>query len=257
MKYQEIEIQKIEIPQDMVRESIDMDHVNELKESIEDIGLINPITVYERDGKYRLVAGFHRLHAYKELGREKIPCMVLNTEKERDVEIQITENISRKNLTPLEEALAYKRLIDEKKYSQERIAKMIGKTAQYVYLKLAILDYHPAVLEALQENKINEAQARELEKCKDEKRKMDFLEDAVERGVSCTTLREWVKIANEVKEIEENPSYTPENQEIKPPEYPKGVCFGCGEMHPYVFMHPVHFCNKCWEIVNKEKERGD
>lgn len=102
--------------------------LEDLKQSIKEKGIITPITVRPfRDG-YQLIAGERRLRAVQELGLEGIPAFVLRVDNDEEMlELALIENIQRENLNPIEEALAYQRLIDECHLTQEQVAKNVGK----------------------------------------------------------------------------------------------------------------------------------
>ena len=103
--------------------------ISDLVASISEHGLIQPLVVESIDSKgFRLIAGERRFHACKEAGLDVVPAMVRTVKDQQRLEIQIIENLHRKDLDPFEEAMAYKRLMDEFNLTQEQVAKRVGKS---------------------------------------------------------------------------------------------------------------------------------
>lgn len=130
------------------RMSFDQQKLEELAESIKALGIIQPLTVNELDGKYTLIAGERRYRAAGMAGQPTVPCRVLHLSEEQALEAMLVENIQREDLNPMEEAKAYKRLLAFPFATQVSVAKRVGKSQQHVneYLQLTEL---PADLQRL------------------------------------------------------------------------------------------------------------
>ena len=154
-------------------------NIDELMESIKAHGIINPITVANDFGmatNYRVIAGFRRLAAAKQLGLKKIPCHVVDKDAEGFDEIPLSENITRMDMTPYEECMAVKSLSNSKK-TPAAIAKHFGRTLRWVLVRKKLADAGDKVLKKVKEGVIELAQAakiadlpdnvfkRELESC--------------------------------------------------------------------------------------------
>lgn len=127
----------------------DLGDLAPLKASIAEYGLLQPIIVQEDGAQYRLIAGERRFRASQALGLKKIPVVVRSVEEQARLEIQIIENLHRKDLNPIEEARAYRRLADEFGLSQRQLAQKLGKSPAYVNETLRLLDLPEDLLEAV------------------------------------------------------------------------------------------------------------
>ena len=143
------------------RKTFNEDALNELAESIKNYGVFQPIIVKKGIKGYDLIAGERRLRASRIAGIEKIPAIVKEFTDEQMREISLLENIQRENLTPIEEAISYKKILDMG-YTQEALAKKIGNKQSTIANKVRLLNLTDEVQEALLENKISERHARSL-----------------------------------------------------------------------------------------------
>ena len=144
------------------RRRFDDEALAELSESIKTYGILNPLTVRLRGGKYELVAGERRLRAAKLAGLQEVPCILLDVNMEDASLIALVENIQRRDLDFIEEAAGINQLIRMFGMSQEEAARRIGKSQSAVANKLRLLKLPPDVLEALRENGLTERHGRAL-----------------------------------------------------------------------------------------------
>lgn len=148
MKLIEIDIKLIDEDTDQPRTQFDKASIEELAESISEVGLLNPIKVYKaKHGRYKIVFGNRRYKALKLLGFRKIPCILSDNTDELDIYFeQLTENIQRRDFTPVEEALGFEKLLDGKwKVSKKYLSGRLGKTEKYITNKLSLLVFGPEV----------------------------------------------------------------------------------------------------------------
>lgn len=137
--------------------------LQELKYSIEENGVIQPITVRPVDDHFELVSGERRLRAVTEIGMEKVPCYIRHIEtKEEMLELAIIENVQREHLNPIEQAIAYQRLIDECKLTQDDVAKKIGKERSTITNIIRLLKLPKSIQQSVQAREISMGHARSL-----------------------------------------------------------------------------------------------
>ena len=148
----------------------------ELSDSIKKHGVIQPIVVRAVGDKYEIIAGERRYKASVLAGKETVPVIVKNLSDKDSAEIALIENIQRKNLSPIEEALSYKKRLDIGDITQEQLAVKLGKSQSSIANKIRLLNLSDEVQEALLENKISERHARSLLKLKTSKEQNEMLD---------------------------------------------------------------------------------
>lgn len=138
----EIDIDRIVPNQDQPRKHFDKERLDVLSKSIEDHGVLQPIILRAFKTGYEIVAGERRWRASKQAKLKVIPAIILNVDEEKFVEIALIENLQREDLNAIEEAMAYRSLMDKHNYTQEKIAEVVGKSRSYIAntLRLISLD---------------------------------------------------------------------------------------------------------------------
>ena len=147
------------------RKNFDEDNLEDLSNSIKERGVIQPIIVRRSnndDAKYEIIAGERRWLAARKAGLHSIPVVVTEADDLKSLEFAIVENVQRHDLNPLEEALGYKRLIDEFSYDQEKVSKFIGKSRSYITNSLRLLNLPKEILNYLEEKKLTSGHAKIL-----------------------------------------------------------------------------------------------
>lgn len=144
------------------RLKFDEEKLSELSDSIRKYGVIQPIVVRPVNGKYEIIAGERRYKASMMAGRTTIPAVIVNLSDRDSEEIALLENIQRQQLSPIEEAVSYKRILDMGYITQDELAKKLGKAQSTIANKVRLLNLDDEVQEALLENKISERHARSL-----------------------------------------------------------------------------------------------
>ncbi len=147
------------------RKNFDEQNLIDLTNSIKERGVIQPIIVRESKSdnkKYELVAGERRWLAAGKAGLHDIPAIVVDADDLRSLEFAIVENVQRHDLNPLEEALGYKKLIDEFSYDQEKVSKFIGKSRSYITNSLRLLSLPVEVLNLVEKQEISAGHAKIL-----------------------------------------------------------------------------------------------
>lgn len=161
-KIYNLEIEKIMPNRFQPRISFDEKAINELMESIKKHGIIQPIVVRKLGDKYEIIAGERRYKASVLAGLTKIPAIVNEFDDQKSAEIALIENIQRKDLTPIEEAISYKKILDMGETTQKELAAKLGKEQSTIANKLRLLNLHEDVQEKLLNGKISERHARSL-----------------------------------------------------------------------------------------------
>lgn len=183
----------IDEPVGIVRMDIDPDNLNDLAQSISEIGLLQPIMVASNNGRYEVVFGHRRYLAHKKLGLSAIRCIIRDMTQVEIGVARATENISRADLTPVEEAATYKNLIEHYGMSLEQVAKKIGKTPGTIKRRMDILRMPPNLQQAVHKKQISMTVAEELWPIADETSLDYYLQFAIENGCTKEVARQWAK----------------------------------------------------------------
>lgn len=193
----EVDITDIIPNSEQPRQKFDSEKLIELAESIKSKGLIQPIIVTKQGEKYVIIAGERRWRACGLAGLKKIPVIVkdINDDKER-LELALIENIQREDLNSVEVAIAYKNLIEKFGYTQEELAKIVGKSRSAVANLLRLLKLPKEVINSLTENEITEGHARALLGLEEKDDILNVLRIVVKRKLS---VRETERLIQRVK----------------------------------------------------------
>ncbi len=190
-----VEISKIKPNPYQPRESFDRESLEELKQSIIEKGVIQPITIRRLPrGMYELISGERRVRASAEAGFTHIPAYIIEVESERELlELALIENIQREKLNPIEIAKAYQRLIEELGYTQEEIAKKIGKDRTTVTNFIRLLKLPEQIQESLKRGEITMGHARTLINIPSRKLQIEIWNKIVKQGWSVRKVEKIVR----------------------------------------------------------------
>lgn len=195
MKLLNLKIDKIVTNSNQPRKHFDNGKMSELKDSIKNSGLLQPITVRKiSNGKYEIVAGERRYRACRELGMESIPVIEMNVGDARGYELSVLENIQRENLNPIEEAESYLMLMEVYGYTQEKLSEKLGKTRSSVSNKMRILKLPASVKEMVKKGEISYGHARTLLSLSDEKKIEEAAKEIINKGYSVRETERRVKV---------------------------------------------------------------
>ncbi|MBS6610840.1 MULTISPECIES: ParB/RepB/Spo0J family partition protein [Peptoniphilus] len=161
-KLLEVDISDIVPNEDQPRKNFDEDELYDLSKSIKKYGIIQPLLLKKKGEKYEIIAGERRFRAAANVGVVKVPAIVKNVSDEISDRISIIENIQRKDLNPVEEAMSYKHLLDSQNLTQKELADEIGKSRQYVGNTIRLLNLDPRVLKLLEEGKLSTSHGKNL-----------------------------------------------------------------------------------------------
>ena len=157
-----VKITKVEPNRKQPRKDFNEDKIQELAESIKQFGVISPILVQDRKDHYEIVAGERRWRAAKLAGLKEVPVIIRDYTEQEIAEISLIENIQRENLNPIEEALAYKRLLEEFNLKQDEVAERVSKSRAAVTNSIRLLKLSENVQQMLIDDMLSTGHARAL-----------------------------------------------------------------------------------------------
>ncbi|WP_312114389.1 ParB/RepB/Spo0J family partition protein [Brevibacillus reuszeri] len=182
------------------RKEFDQSAIDELAGSIKEHGIIQPLIVRKSIKGFELVAGERRLRAAKLAGLKQVPVVVKAYTDQQLMEIALIENLQRENLNPLEEAEAYEKLIAHHDYTQDQLAKKIGKSRPHVANMLRLLQLPDGIRKMVSAAELSMGHARALLTVSDEKAQQQLAKDVVAKELSVRQLEELVKQLNVSRE---------------------------------------------------------
>lgn len=184
----------------------DENKLNELAESIRKYGVIQPIVVRQIGDKYEIIAGERRYKASKIANKSTIPAIVINLNDKESEEIALLENVQRQNLTPIEEAVSYKRILDMGYITQVELAEKLGKTQSTIANKVRLLNLDDQVQYALLNGKISERHARSLLRIHDREKQIEMLNKIINERLTVKKTDEAIQNMLEEKKEEVIPT---------------------------------------------------
>lgn len=187
-----IKIREIEPNPDQPRREFDPVALGELETSIRQNGVITPITVRKTASGYQIVAGERRWRAARAAGLEEIPAYVLDIDDEEAYKLALVENLQRQDLNPIEEALGFKKLIDDLGLSQDKAAEKVGRSRPYVSNSLRLLSLPKQIVEMVASGALSAGHGRALVTL-DEKKALEGAKIIVERELSVRETEKLVK----------------------------------------------------------------
>lgn len=203
------------------RTEFDEKSITELSQTISEHGLLQPMVVRSyQDGKYEIIAGERRFRALKKLNWTKVPVIVKDLSDEETASMALIENVQRENLNPVEEARAYRKVLDTEKITQIELANRISKSQSYVANKLRLLSLDDKVLEALANDQISVRHGRELLRLSNDKDQVGVLKEILEGNLNVKETKELVdSFIEDNKPKEDKPATdTKENEPKKAPK---------------------------------------
>lgn len=166
------------------RERFDQKKLDDLVASIKEKGVVQPVIVRDKNGEYELIAGERRLRAARTLGIEEIPVIIRNVSDADALELSLIENIQREELNPIEEAKAFKRLMEQFGFSQEEVAKAVGKDRATVANTLRLLTLPKRALEMVSGGELSMGHAKALLSLSGEHAILKLANSIVKKGLS-------------------------------------------------------------------------
>ena len=204
-----VDINDIKPNENQPRKVFDEAKIEELANSISSYGLIQPIILRKAEKGFEIVAGERRWRAARKANLSKVPCIMKELSDEENMVISIIENMQREDLNPIEEAEALSQMIQRFGFSQEEVAKSVGKSRSYVTNSLRLLKLPKKIMDFVQSGQISSGHAKMLIGVEDEKKQMLLAEKVVKEEIS---VREIEKLVKDVA----NPKKKPEKKAKRP-----------------------------------------
>ena len=183
--YQKLPIYKVEPNPDQPRHDFDEEELQALADSIEEHGIIQPLTVRElHNGYYQIIAGERRWRAARLANLAEVPVVIIEADDKKAMELALIENLQRQDLNPVEEALGYRSLMQDYGLTQEDAAKRVGKSRPAVANALRLLSLAPEVLEKVRDGSLSAGHARAVLSLKSEKKQLEATQKIIALGLS-------------------------------------------------------------------------
>lgn len=199
-----VPINKVEPNKEQPRKHFNEDALLELSESIKQMGIIQPIVVQDRNSYYEIIAGERRWRAAKQAGLKKIPVIIKNYTEQEIVEISLIENIQREDLNPIEEAFAYKRLLEEFNLKQDEVAERVSKSRTAVTNSIRLLKLNEKVQQMVIDEMLTTGHARALLGIEDQEQQYIIAQKIFDEKLSVRDTEKLVKsLQNEKKKKKE------------------------------------------------------
>lgn len=205
-----VRINEVEPNRDQPRKDFDEDALMELADSIRQFGILQPLLVQKKKNYYEIIAGERRWRAAKLAGIKEVPIIVKDYTDQEIVEISLIENIQRENLNPIEEAMAFKRLLQEFQLKQDEVAERVSKSRTAVTNSMRLLKLSPRVQQMIIDDMISTGHARALLAIDDEEQQFILANKIFDEKLSVRETEKLVKaLKNPKKEVKkEKPEYT-------------------------------------------------
>ena len=188
-----IPLNKIKNNADQPRKSFDNEKIAELAESIKHHGIIQPLILMKENDDYVIIAGERRWRAAKMVGLKEVPAIIMDVTDKEVLEISLIENIQRQDLNPIEEALAYKKLIDNFKFTQEELSKRIGKCRTAITNCMRLMNLDDRVKEYIIQGVLSEGHGRALLAIDDGDLQYAIAQKVIDESLSVRELERLIK----------------------------------------------------------------
>ena len=207
-----VNINKVEPNREQPRKNFDEDALLELAESIKQFGVLQPLLVQQKDDYYEIIAGERRWRAAKLANLKEVPVIIKKLTEQEVVEISLIENIQRENLNPIEEAIAYKRLLTEFNLKQDEVAERVSKSRTAVTNSMRLLKLNEKVQQMVIDDMISTGHARALLGLNDLEKQYTVAQQIFDEKLS---VRETEKLVKKIQQ-EKNQKDTEKNKKIDP-----------------------------------------
>lgn len=250
-----VHINKISEPEKSIRFSINEAELLELQVNITQNGLLQPILLQDKNGNgtYQIIAGHRRFLACRNLGHKQIQATITIADDASLAIMRASENLSRVNLSPVEEGEIYKELSRAHEMSYAEISTKFGKSKAVIIDRIQLLKLPRFLLDAIHEKKVTHSVAKEFLQFEDLQTQQYFFDHVMETGVNVKTIRQWVIDYKKDKQTSNNPL-----NDVDPPttslvETPVSYfqCDGCQQPEEYGKETCLRLCRKCMKPEQK------
>lgn len=200
-----INISLIKPNENQPRKEFDEESLLELSQSIKTYGIIQPIIVRKLGENYEIVAGERRWRASKKAGLKEIPCIIKDMKELDSIKIALIENLQRQDLNPIEEAEAFEELMKNHRFTQEEVAKIVGKSRSYIANTIRLLKLDEKTMNHIEEGRISSGHGRALLSIENPKERENIAKEIIDKKLN---VRDTEKIAKEIKEVKKEKTST-------------------------------------------------
>lgn len=198
----ELDISMVYPNEDQPRKVFDEEKINILSDSIKAYGVLQPIVVKpDENGKYMIIAGERRYRASRAANKESIPAVIKDLPIRDIMEIALIENLQREDLNPIEEALAYKSLIDNHNVTQEEISEAVGKSRPHITNTIRLLNLRDEVIAMIEYGEITAGHGKALLRITDKDKQLEIAKRIVEDGLSVRATESLAKKISEEQNL--------------------------------------------------------
>ena len=200
----EIDVNDISLNPDQPRTNFNQNSLEQLASSINELGLIQPITVKEKDGKYILISGERRLRAFKKLNLDSIPAYIRKANDQSSLEMALVENIQRRDLDAIEIAISYKRLIEELNLSHVEMSKKLGKDRSTITNYIRLLKLDPIIQSGIRDKFISMGHGRAIINIASHEKQLFIYEQILKNNLSVRQTEIKVRELDKPKSVNKN-----------------------------------------------------
>lgn len=200
----EIDVNDISLNPDQPRTNFNQNSLEQLASSINELGLIQPITVKENDGKYILISGERRLRAFKKLNLDSIPAYIRKANDQSSLEMALVENIQRRDLDAIEIAISYKRLIEELNLSHDEMSKKLGKDRSTITNYIRLLKLDPIIQSGIRDKFISMGHGRAIINIASHEKQLFIYEQILKNNLSVRQTEIKVRELDKPKSVTKN-----------------------------------------------------
>jgi len=245
-----VKIDEIEDKEYQVRSGNDDAAMEDLKSSIRNLGVLQPILCKCDNERFTVVAGHRRYQAAVEIGLEMVPIIIMAGIDEKCWAATISENFIRNDLTPVEQAAAIKDVIDNEVYTKEGLARIMHRSPGWVADQISMCDWPNDVLKSIHDGKISVSAAKNLAKIEDQVAREHLLHYAVENGATARITVAWLQAHQAGAEMQNLEQIEPNGQDITASHIePHAPCCICGDLLKMINLSYLPICANCNDQV--------
>ncbi len=201
MEITELDIEMIVAREDQPRKAFDEESLQELAGSLTEHGVLQPVLVREKGDRYEIIAGERRWRAAQIAGLRTIPVIIRQLDDSQAGELSLIENLQREDLTAIEEAQAYRLMMERYQYTQEMLSQKIGKSRSHIANTLRILNLPPSILEMIESGQLSAGHARAILSLPGQKEQLAAAREITKKGMSVRDAEKRVKTRRVIQEF--------------------------------------------------------
>ncbi len=254
----EIDINLIMPNKDQPRKVFDVEKISSLGESISEHGLLQPIVLKKTGGLYEIIAGERRWRACKHIGLKKVPSIIKDVDSSTIAQLALIENLQREDLNPIEEAMAYHRLIDEYQITQEKMSRIAGKSRVYITNTMRLLKLDSYIQDAIVSKLISSGHGRAILALDNEKKRRMAYDRILIDDLSVRSTEELIKNFDKHFKVADSKAKPLRNKEVTAIEDELSVFIGTkvtikeknGKGKIIIDFYDVEDLNRIIELIN-------